>query len=76
VRVKGDPKAYTKAIEAAVWTVDRDQPIADVMPSRRQSSTYWLRGPRLAARTPTGSFSVRDFVPVKTLPTRQRLASG
>jgi putative ABC transport system permease protein len=32
VRVKGDPKAYTKAIEAAVWTVDRDQPIADVMP--------------------------------------------
>jgi len=32
VRVKGDPKAYTKAIEAAVWTVDRDQPIADVIP--------------------------------------------
>jgi putative ABC transport system permease protein len=32
VRVKDDPKAYTKAIEAAVWTVDRDQPIADVMP--------------------------------------------
>jgi len=31
VRVKGDPKAYTKAIEAAVWSVDRDQPIADVM---------------------------------------------
>ena len=31
VRVKGDPKAYSKAIEAAVWSVDRDQPIADVM---------------------------------------------
>jgi predicted permease len=31
-RVKGDPKAYTKALEAAVWAVDRDQPIADVMP--------------------------------------------
>jgi putative ABC transport system permease protein len=31
-RVKGDPKAYTKALEDAVWTVDRDQPIADVMP--------------------------------------------
>ena len=32
VRVKGDPKAYTQAIEAAVWSIDRDQPIADVMP--------------------------------------------
>lgn len=31
VRVKDDPKAYTKAIEDAVWSVDRDQPIADVM---------------------------------------------
>ena len=32
VRVKGDPIAYTRAIEAAVWEVDRDQPVADVMP--------------------------------------------
>jgi putative ABC transport system permease protein len=32
VQVKGDPSAYTKALEAAVWQVDRDQPIADVMP--------------------------------------------
>jgi predicted permease len=32
VQVKGDPAAYTRALEAAVWQVDRDQPIADVMP--------------------------------------------
>jgi putative ABC transport system permease protein len=32
VQVKGDPVAYTRALEAAVWQVDRDQPIADVMP--------------------------------------------
>ncbi len=32
VRVKGDPAAYAKSLEAAVWEVDRDQPIADVMP--------------------------------------------
>lgn len=32
VRVKGDPLSYAKALEAAVWDVDRNQPIADVMP--------------------------------------------
>ncbi len=32
VLVKGDPMAYAKALEAAVWEVDRSQPIADVMP--------------------------------------------
>ncbi len=34
VRVKGDPMAYAKALEAAVWQVDRSQPIADVMPMK------------------------------------------
>lgn len=32
VRVKGDPMVYAKALAAAVWEVDRNQPIADVMP--------------------------------------------
>jgi putative ABC transport system permease protein len=32
VRVKGEPLAYAKELEAAVWSVDRNQPIADVMP--------------------------------------------
>jgi predicted permease len=32
VRVKGDPMTYAKALETAVWEVDRNQPIADVMP--------------------------------------------
>ena len=32
VHVKGDPMAYAKALEAAVWNVDRNQPVADVMP--------------------------------------------
>jgi putative ABC transport system permease protein len=32
VRVKGDPMSYAGALEAAVWEVDRNQPIADVMP--------------------------------------------
>jgi putative ABC transport system permease protein len=32
VRVKGDPLSYAKALEAAVLDVDRNQPIADVMP--------------------------------------------
>ena len=31
VRVKGDPMAYRKTLESAVWEVDRNQPIADVM---------------------------------------------
>jgi ABC-type antimicrobial peptide transport system permease subunit len=30
--VKGDPTAYAKALEAAIWDIDRNQPIADVMP--------------------------------------------
>jgi putative ABC transport system permease protein len=34
VRVKGDPAAYAKALEGAVWEIDRNQPIADVMPMR------------------------------------------
>jgi len=32
VRVKGIPTVSAKALEAAVWEVDRNQPIADVMP--------------------------------------------
>lgn len=32
VRVKGNPMAYAKTLEAAVWQVDRNQPIADAMP--------------------------------------------
>ncbi len=35
VRVNGDPMSYAKALERAVWEVDRDQPIADVMPMDR-----------------------------------------
>ncbi len=32
VRVKGDPLAYATALRQAVWTVDANQPIADVQP--------------------------------------------
>jgi len=32
VLVKGEPAAYAKSLEAAVWEVDRNQPIANVMP--------------------------------------------
>jgi ABC-type antimicrobial peptide transport system permease subunit len=32
VRVKGDPMAYARSLETAVWEIDRDQPVADVMP--------------------------------------------
>ncbi len=32
VLVKGEPLAYAKSLEAAVWEVDRNQPIANVMP--------------------------------------------
>lgn len=32
VRVNGDPMAYMKALQSAIWQVDRSQPIADVMP--------------------------------------------
>lgn len=35
VRVKGDPLTYSTALEAAVWEVDRSQPVADVMPMQR-----------------------------------------
>ena len=31
-RVKGSPMTYVKALESAVWEVDRNQPIADPMP--------------------------------------------
>lgn len=34
VRVKGNPTAYAKTLEALVWQVDRNQPIADVMPMK------------------------------------------
>jgi len=34
VRVKGDPMAYARTLEAAIWQVDRNQPIADVMPMK------------------------------------------
>lgn len=32
VRVKGDPMSYAMAVERAIWEIDRNQPIADVMP--------------------------------------------
>jgi len=32
VRVKGDPLQYSAAVRQAVWAVDRNQPISDVMP--------------------------------------------
>jgi putative ABC transport system permease protein len=32
VRVSGDPAKYVHEIEAAIWQVDRNQPIASVMP--------------------------------------------
>jgi predicted permease len=32
VRVVGDPMAYAKDVQRAIWAVDRNQPIADVMP--------------------------------------------
>jgi len=35
VRVKGDPISYARALESAVWEVDRNQPVADVMPMER-----------------------------------------
>jgi putative ABC transport system permease protein len=35
VRVKGDPMSYARALESAIWEVDRNQPIADVMPMER-----------------------------------------
>jgi predicted permease len=34
VRVKGDPMAYARTLEAAIWQVDGNQPIADVMPMK------------------------------------------
>jgi putative ABC transport system permease protein len=35
VRVKGDPMSYARALESAIWEVDRNQPVADVMPMER-----------------------------------------
>lgn len=35
LHVKGDPISYVRAVEQAIWEVDRDQPIADVMPMER-----------------------------------------
>jgi ABC-type antimicrobial peptide transport system permease subunit len=35
VRVKGDPMSCARALESAVWEVDRNQPVADVMPMER-----------------------------------------
>jgi hypothetical protein len=32
VRVTGDPTQFAEAVKRAVWSVDRDQPISDVMP--------------------------------------------
>lgn len=32
VRVQGDPMTYAKALETAVWDVDRNQPVAEVRP--------------------------------------------
>jgi predicted permease len=32
VRVAGNPITYVRSLESAVWEVDRNQPIADVMP--------------------------------------------
>ena len=35
VRVTGNPMSYASTVERAIWQVDRDQPIADVMPMDR-----------------------------------------
>jgi predicted permease len=35
VRVTGDPMQFAEAVKRAVWTVDRDQPISDVLPMNR-----------------------------------------
>jgi predicted permease len=35
VRVQGDPMSYARALESAIWEVDRNQPVADVMPMGR-----------------------------------------
>jgi putative ABC transport system permease protein len=32
VRVQGDPTSFAKALEQAIWKVDRSQPVADVIP--------------------------------------------
>jgi putative ABC transport system permease protein len=42
VRVKGDTMAYAKALEGAVWEIDRNQPIADVMPMRELIADHLL----------------------------------
>ena len=32
MRVQGDPLSYARMLEQAIWGIDRNQPIADVMP--------------------------------------------
>ena len=52
VRVKGNPIQYADAVRQAVWSVDRNQPIADVQPMQRlvdsdlssQGTQLWLLG--------------------------------
>ncbi|HVN05993.1 MAG TPA: ABC transporter permease [Bryobacteraceae bacterium] len=35
IRVNGDPLSYATAVERAIWEVDRNQPVADVMPMQQ-----------------------------------------
>ena len=35
VRVKGDPLQFAAAVRQAIWAVDRNQPVSDVMPCRQ-----------------------------------------
>jgi putative ABC transport system permease protein len=38
VRVQGDPLRYTTAVREAVWAVDRNQPVSDIMPMQQRIS--------------------------------------
>jgi predicted permease len=42
IRVKGDPLSYAMAVERAIWAIDRNQPIADVMPMEQLISEKLL----------------------------------
>jgi len=52
VKVKGDPLAYSAAVRQAIWSVDRNQTIADVQPLDRlvgqdlaaSRAQFWLLG--------------------------------
>ncbi len=56
VRVTGEPARYARAMERAVWDVDRDQPIANVMPMAQlvAAKLAW----RETAMKMTGAFAL------------------